>query len=292
MDLGWAFVYLNENQKAKAWAESAFQSAVAEDVPALASLHELCRLGLKAGGFPPAEKEYLKTLERSFQSVLSSSEIPDCALLAAPVRSPEGLASLRRPFLAKDPIPLPEWPRIAAWAHYRAGELAAWKSYLQQQKDEGAQDQEKRLFWTLAESYATGLSGDQPAPHRRLPLLKEAERMASTPQGRLAILGEWACYYRDTGAPGEGAALVAKSKGGLENPALRAAERLEEVLWKEAEDLQTCQERNVKRQEMAHQYGKLGYLRDCLKRAEATGDEAGRQRFATAIGELERELLP
>ena len=208
--------------------------------------------------------------------------------MAAPLGTPEARRILEDALIVF--VNAQENPRLGvakmlAWAYRNADELDAWRQFIEDKV--GSSEGDVKALWLAAKAYTMTLLPDPPNPLRRKQGLEEALAAALSDPVRLAVLREFADYYKAINRPAVGALMLQSLKHQFSGEAAETIGAMQAGL-QDAEAAR--QDRNTRARsaaEVARSGAQLKYYQTCLEQARTAGEQEEVAKLQEAIQQLE-----
>jgi len=218
-----------EPDKVREWVTRAYNVRLGtEEARSSAKIGMLTRLAdlMVMGGLTGKGKGYAAfasslarcARERGLQSA-------NFKFLGYPLGTPESRERLRQELVDVDGMPRLGVAKTLAWAHRHVDEMKRWCGYLEEKVGQSSGD--AKALWLAAKGYAATLLPKRPIPLRSRQWLNQALAAAESERARLAILKEFAGFYRAIGQPGDGVEMLESLKQQFGAEALAEVEKFQ-----------------------------------------------------------------
>jgi hypothetical protein len=211
--------------------------------------------------------------------------------LSTVLATPETRQMLRDELLDSDGSPRFGVARLLAWAYRDAGELAAWRKFVDAAQAAAA-DADSKSLWCIVKAYTEVVRPKPAEPARCLDGLNAALAIAESEKVRLLALNEVVQFYRECDARAGAVDLVESVKGQFGPASASILITLQESLRIEDANQKADAAKQQAAQDRAQKNAQLRYLRGCLATAQTAGDATAAASLEKAIQDIERQLNP
>lgn len=281
--------------KAQGWVEKAYAIALgSEEARASVGIEEL---------------QWLSSRLYHLEMITSGKEFPGLAAavarharqgtltsrgameMAAVLTTPAARQQVRGELLDAAGCPRFAVAQLLAWAYRQAGELPAWRSFVDGQVA-AASDADARALWTMAKACTEELVPTEPAPGLRLRYLKAALACAQAEALRFTVLTEIVSFFKDRRGRLDAVELIESVKGQFGPERAARMVDLQEILRREHAGFVAGEAKRQAAEARGGDQARLGYYRHCLDQARAQGNASTAARLEAAIQQLEKNLNP
>ncbi|MDY7011921.1 MAG: hypothetical protein SVV80_14415, partial [Planctomycetota bacterium] len=290
----WTWLYMGSKAKAKQWTMRAYESmdqvGTSDDAESMVRLgHMFLLSGLtgKNKGYP-AFAASLARLANQGKLTPDNDRQWRYKFCAAPLGTLETQQILKAALTDEQGNPRAMVANILAWTYRNAGELNAWREFLDQKVAATVGD--GKALWLMAKAYTESIVPKKVDMRRSFRWLNAALATAATQPVRLVVLTELVGCYESINRHKIALSILESVKDqytGEERAKVDALEqRVRGRLVARLKDIEAEKAAG----ELVRKKAKLTYYRKCLAAARTGGDQDSIAKLEAAIARLEAEL--